>query len=134
MYQEVEVSSIISPNDNGRLIFLEEGSHYHFNAKRVFSVKAPSGSTRGQHAHRECNQLLVCLSGRVLVKLYNGKEHQKCLLSETTHGIYIPAGVWAEQDYLDDESLLLVLCDMLYDEGDYIRSQEEYLKYIGLVL
>ena len=115
--------------ENGHLLFVEGKKDIHFSIERVFVVYASQGQIRGQHAHKECSQFLICLNGEVVVKCNDGKSSSIFSLKNPTHGIVIPPGIWAEQVYKEDNSILMVLCDREYDEVDYIRDFNEFLLF-----
>tara|TARA_X000000950_G_scaffold262452_1_gene333709 strand:+ start:4691 stop:5071 length:381 start_codon:yes stop_codon:yes gene_type:complete len=98
-----------------------------FQLKRVFIVNGKNGEVRGDHAHKKCTQILICISGEVIVDI-NKKE--KVVLSIPSEGLIIPPLIWSSQRYVTDKSMLMVLCDYKYDEKDYIRNYLEYLKII----
>jgi dTDP-4-dehydrorhamnose 3,5-epimerase-like enzyme len=107
---------------NGSLTVFEEGP-VPFSVVRTFVVRAHAGQTRGQHAHRKCTQLLAALSGKIRVTVVDGTGETVFILSDSTEGLLIPPMVWATQEYLQDDSILLVACDQRFDEDDYIRDQ-----------
>jgi dTDP-4-dehydrorhamnose 3,5-epimerase-like enzyme len=100
-----------------------------FSIARVFNVRANKGITRGRHAHRECTQILICSNGKVKVTCDNGSETSVYILDKPNQGLLIEPGVWSEQMYIDEHTLLTVLCDFPYDETDYIRNYDDFLKY-----
>jgi dTDP-4-dehydrorhamnose 3,5-epimerase-like enzyme len=115
---------------NGSLSVYECGKDIPFEVRRIFTVKAKSGSFRGDHAHKKCTQLLVCVSGKILVTCDDGKKISEHLLEGMEDGLLVPPGTWASQNYLMNESLLMVLCDRVYENDDYIRDYSEFKKYI----
>ncbi len=110
---------------NGSLVVFEEGSS-PFPLRRVFVVTADVGQVRGHHAHRTCSQLLVALRGQVLVSVDDGNGPQDFLVSELEQGLLIPPMNWATQKYMSEGTILMVVCDQLFDERDYIRDYEEF--------
>ena len=100
-----------------------------FDCKRIFTVSTNSGITRGFHAHFKCNQLLVCISGKIEVIIDNTMSREKYILESNGESIYIPSGIWSEQKYLDSNSILLTFCDQEYDEDDYIRNYKDYINF-----
>ena len=107
-----------------------ESDNLPFTVKRVFSVvNAKGGTKRGQHAHKKCNQLICCVLGEVNLIYDDGKHQIEISLSPRSKAILVPFGVWAEQDYLKDNSVIIVFCDQSYDEQDYIRDYDEYLEW-----
>ncbi len=103
-----------------------------FSIARVFNVRADKGCTRGRHAHRECTQLLVCTNGEIEVACDDGSQTVLYILNKVNYGLLIEPGIWAEQRYTKENTVLTVLCDQKYNESDYIRDREVFLKYKGL--
>ncbi len=116
-------------DDFGSLLVIEHGKHVAFPIKRVFYVQAADGSTRGQHAHYQCTQVMICLSGSCRIIWTDGVEQREQVMSHPNNGLLVPPGIWAEQNYQETQSTLLVLCDRLYDEDDYIRDYDSFLAY-----
>ncbi|MDE0973554.1 MAG: FdtA/QdtA family cupin domain-containing protein [Candidatus Nanopelagicales bacterium] len=110
---------------NGSLAVIEESSSF-FPLRRVFVVTADVGQVRGHHAHKTCSQLLVVLRGQVLVSVDGGNGPQDFLVSQLDQGLLIPPMNWATQKYMNEETILMVVCDELFDEKDYIREYEEF--------
>lgn len=110
------------------LVVYESGNEVPFNIKRSFVVKASEPSHRGHHAHIECAQLLVVLSGKCRVVCDDGKNRTEYILSKSLEGLLIPPSIWAEQTY-ETGTILMVMTDMSYDEADYIRDYDTFLNY-----
>ena len=100
-----------------------------FSIARVFTVIANKGSVRGDHAHYRCTQLLVCLSGAILVTCFDGRVTEKVHLENNGEGILIPPGIWATQEYQKDNSVMMVLCDRSYEPEDYIRDSRIFVNF-----
>ena len=116
--------------EDGDLVVVEGCSNnIPFSIARVFNVRANQGCTRGRHAHRECTQLLICTNGEIEVVCNNGEEVSTYTLDKANYGLLIEPGIWAEQRYLKKGTVLTVLCDLKYNEGDYIRDWKAFLKY-----
>lgn len=115
-------------NPNGLMVIAEGLKNIPFEIKRVFIIKAGNGDVRGLHAHRECSQLLICSDGEVEIRCTDGEWEKIFLLNEPSTALLIPSGIWAQQTYLQQSNTLTVLCDLPYDEDDYIRDFEQYLK------
>jgi dTDP-4-dehydrorhamnose 3,5-epimerase-like enzyme len=124
-----EIPLSIHSEENGSVVVFEEGT-VPFAIRRTFVVSADLGQIRGDHAHKLCSQVLVVLRGQVLVSTNNGWHSQKFLLTELAQGLLVPPLVWATQEYLAKDSILLVACDQTYDEEDYIRSYAEFQKLV----
>jgi hypothetical protein len=111
---------------NGVLCVYESGSHVPFDIRRVFTVTAGLGDIRGDHAHKECIQLLVCLSGVINVICDNGNIVSEYRLDNMDEGLLIPPGIWAKQEYVTGGAILMVLCDREYLEDDYLRDYKNF--------
>ena len=98
-----------------------------FTPIRAFSVSSGKGTTRGNHAHKLCNQFIFCISGSINVKCDDGNNEVKYTLLPG-NGLLVPCGIWASQDYLEENSIINVFCDQLFDENDYIREYKNFLK------
>ena len=114
----------------GQLVPITGGHDVDFVMKRIFYVYGvPKGETRGKHAHHECSQVLVCLSGSVTVKVDDGTDIYKSVLLNRPHkAVHIPAGIWAEETY-GDNCVLLVLCSHKYAQADYIHDYKEFVEW-----
>jgi dTDP-4-dehydrorhamnose 3,5-epimerase-like enzyme len=114
--------------NHGDLV-VAEGRNIPFKINRVFNVRQKKGDLRGKHAHRLCIQLLICANGALEVKCSDTKISETYVLDKPSVGLIIPPGVWADQKYLEDNTILTVLCDQPFDESDYIRSYEEFILF-----
>lgn len=116
--------------DSGRLAVVAQMST-PFVPVRVFTVVASRGSVRGEHAHRSCSQLLVCLTGEVVVACSDGLSRSTFRLSEPEDGLLIRPRIWSTQSFAATPSVLLVLCDEEFSEPEYIRDWGLYLEEMG---
>ena len=121
----------IHGDHNGNLIALEKGKDFPFEIKRCFYVWGNSSDiVRGKHAHRYVKQVIICTSGSCDFILDDGTVREKIHLSSPTQGLYIPVGVWNEFTNFSDDCVVMVLASDYYDEKDYIRNYDEFLKEI----
>ena len=123
----VEVSSF--SDGLGDLVALEEEVDLPIRIKRVFVVSGSPGVTRGKHAHKQLTQILVCVHGSCKVLCDDGSSTKEFILDGIDQLLIIPPGIWAEQTYSTQNTVLMVLCDLPFDEGDYIRDREEFIAY-----
>jgi dTDP-4-dehydrorhamnose 3,5-epimerase-like enzyme len=117
-------------DDGNELIVLEGGREIVFSLSRVFFVKAKKGSVRGKHAHKKCSQLLTCISGSIEVYCDDGIEKKTYLLDSPSIGLNLKHGIWAEQRYLQEGSILAVFCDRAFEQEDYIYDYDEFKTFI----
>jgi UDP-2-acetamido-3-amino-2,3-dideoxy-glucuronate N-acetyltransferase len=116
----------------GSLVAGEVGSEVPFTPQRFFVVyDVPSIEARGAHAHRVCEQFLVCLSGSVRAIVDDGTHREEYLLDRPDRGLYIPAMTWGTQYRYSKDAVLLVLASDHYDGDDYVRSYEEFRELAG---
>lgn len=99
-----------------------------FQAERVFSISSKN-TIRGNHAHKDCTQVIVCLSGLLDVSVDDGLTREKYTLTSSSGGLIIPSGIWAHQEYGPVETMINVFCDQEYRESDYIRNYDDFLSY-----
>ena len=111
---------------------LEKNHEPEGNLTYVYNgVHVPFDIRRGAHAHRECHQLLVAASGSFEVVLDDGINRRTVTLNRPFYGLYVPPGIWAEEQGFSSGSICLVLASHPYAEEDYIRSYDEFLKYVN---
>lgn len=119
----------------GNLSFAEFEKDLPFVAKRCFWVfDVPSKDVRGQHAHKECHQFLICVAGNVTVMLDDGSKRVEVKLDTPARGLHIPPGVWGVQYKYSNNAVLVVLASHTYDPEDYIRDYAQFLVYKNSVL
>ena len=94
---------------NGALCVYQGDKDVPFTIRRVFTVTAMSGDPRGDHAHKKCTQLLVCVTGEIRVTCDDGHTVNNYLLKSMSSGLLVPPGVWAKEEYLTDGAVLMVL-------------------------
>ena len=115
-------------NRQAQLSIYDTDSAVPFEIKRVFCINSREKSKRGDHAHKECQQLLICLSGSMKITCDDKKIKKEFLLDSAHKGLLVPAMIWANQDYIEANSILMVLCSHSYTEDDYIRDYQRFLQ------
>lgn len=116
----------------GNLTYVYENIHVPFPVNRVFyTYDIPGGESRGAHAHRRCHQLIVAASGSFEVVLDDGKNKRTVTLNRPYWGLHVPPGIWASEQEFSSGSICLVLASEGYEEDDYIRDYEEFLRMKG---
>ncbi|MDD6482800.1 MAG: FdtA/QdtA family cupin domain-containing protein [Lachnospiraceae bacterium] len=119
-------------DERGQLVALEEFKDIPFRIKRVyFMYDTAEGVVRGFHAHKQLEQILVCVHGTCKVLLDNGKEKKVVSLEKPYEGLYVANNIWREMYDFSEDSVLLVLASELYDENDYIRDYDKFLEFVG---
>ena len=116
-------------DDRGSLVALEGNKTVPFDIKRVYYIFGTQpGVARGFHAHKALKQVAVCVTGECRILLDNGIEKASVWLDSPTKGMVIREMVWREMHDFSPDCVLLVLASEHYDESDYIRDYESFLK------
>jgi len=116
----------------GNLTFIEGEQHVPFEVKRIFYLyDVPTGESRGAHAHKSLEQVLVCLAGSFDVTLDDGLKQKRVHLNRPWHGLYIPPMIWGAEVNFDPGSVCLVLASTHFAEADYYRDYSVYLKAVA---
>lgn len=114
---------------NGSLTPVENTDAYPFEVRRVFYLyDVPADSERGGHSHHEARELIIAAAGAFDVELHDGVSRRRWTLDRPYMALYIPAGIWRVIDRFSSGSVCLVLTSEVYDESDYVRDYEEFLK------
>lgn len=100
-----------------------------FEIRRVFYIyDIPGGANRGAHAHKECHQFLIAVSGSFEVILDDSKVKRQIQLNRPYYGLHIPPLIWASEINFSSGAVCLVLTSHLFDDTDYIRDYNEFRK------
>src|SRR5688500_7243854 len=115
----------------GNLSFIESSRHIPFDIKRVYYLyDVPGGSDRGAHAHKRLHQFIVAMSGSFDVVLDDGKQQQRFHLNRSYNGLYVCPMMWRYLDNFSSGAVCMVLASEFYDETDYFRDYEQFLKAV----
>jgi len=118
----------------GNLTFIEGDRHVPFEIRRVYYFyDVPGGADRGGHAHKELHQLIVAMSGSFDVVLDDGRQKQRFHLNRSYYGLYVCPMIWRELDNFSSGSVCLALASNKYDESDYYRDYQDFLKVLRSV-
>jgi dTDP-4-dehydrorhamnose 3,5-epimerase-like enzyme len=116
----------------GNLSFIEGQNQIPFDIKRVYYLyDVPSGATRGGHAHKELQQVVISLSGSFDVVLDDGHTRRSFFLNRPHYGLYIPPRVWREIENFSANSVALSLVSQVYSESDYVRSYDQFKRWVA---
>jgi len=114
----------------GNITVVENRQAVPFDIERVYYLyDVPGGEERGGHAHKDLSQLIVAASGSFDVVLDDGTTKKTITLNRPYQGLYVVPGIWRELVNFSSGSSCLVLASHKYDEADYIRDYNEFLKY-----
>lgn len=115
---------------NGNLTVVENGATLPFDVKRVYYIyDVPGGESRGAHAHRELEQLIVAASGSFTVTLDDGKSKRSFFLNRPYQGLYVKPGLWRDLVDFSSGAVAMVLASDVYKKEDYIRDYNEFVEF-----
>ncbi len=119
-------------DDRGSLIAIEEGYNAPFDIKRVYYIfDTKEGVERGFHAHKNLKQICIVVKGKCTFILNNGIEKEEIILDNPNKGLYIENLIWREMKDFSSDCVLVVLASEHYDESDYIRDYDIFLKEVN---
>lgn len=117
-------------NRAGNITIVEGQTNIPFDVRRVYYLyDIPGGEGRGGHAHKELHQLIVAASGSFSVLLDDGRNKKIATLNRPDYALMVPPGIWRELFEFSSGAICLVLASEKYDEGDYLRSYNQFLRF-----
>lgn len=118
-------------DQRGSLVAIESAKSIPFDVKRVYYIyHTKAGVSRGFHAHKKLQQVVICVSGKCEMILDDGYEQEAIWLDSPEKGLLIDGMIWREMHSFSEDCVLLVLASEHYDEADYIRNYDEFLKVV----
>lgn len=119
----------IHGDDRGSLISIENSKNIPFDVKRVYYIYGTKKDVaRGKHAHKNLQQVLICVSGSCKVSLDDGKKREVYKLDNPAKGLLIDSLIWREMYDFSEDCVLLVLANKYYAKSDYIREYKEFME------
>jgi len=126
------ISFPVHGDHTGSLVALEKGSDFPFEIKRVYYIWGTEhDAIRGRHAHRNLEQVVVCTSGSCDFILDDGSRRETYHLDSPSTGLHIKNNVWREFTNFSADCVVMVLASEHYNEADYIRDYDEFLRSVG---
>ena len=114
----------------GNLTVVQNGDTLPFDVKRVYYIyDIPGGESRGAHAHKDLHQLIVAASGSFRVTLDDGNVRRSFTLNRPFQGLYVKPGLWRDLDDFSSGAVCMVLASEVYQQEDYIRDYEGFIKF-----
>lgn len=118
-------------DQRGNLSYVEGKKHIPFDIARVYYLyDVPGGETRGGHAHRKLEQVIIAINGSFDVELDDGRHKKTFHLRKANQGLYLSRMIWRELTNFASGSVSLVLASTPFNEADYYRDYEEFLKVV----
>ena len=128
-YKIIE-TKVYGDND-GHLISFEKNVNCPFDIKRTFYIfDTVPNKVRGQHANRNSEFLLIAISGSCKIKIDDGKKQEIVELNTPHKALYLPKMLWKDMYDFSYNAILLVLANTLYDESEYVRDYQQFLKEV----
>jgi len=125
------ISTVTKYDKRGNLSIIEAEKDIPFEIKRVYYIwDNKDNLPRGGHAHKELWEAMIALHGACKIKIDDGKSKVDYILSKPDKVLIFPPGYWRDLVAFADDCVLLVLASDYYDESDYIRNYDEYIKYV----
>ena len=125
----IELPKIMDPR--GNLTVAEQLKNIPFEVRRVYwTYDIPAGEHRGGHAHKQCRELVVAVSGSFTVTLTDGQPRSTHLLNRPFQALLIETGVWRTLEDFSSGAVCLVLAEDFFEEEDYIRNYDDFLGYV----
>lgn len=122
----------IKSDDRGSLIALENLKNIPFEIRRVYYIfDTKPEFDRGGHAHKELEQVLIMMDGSCEIVLNDGKNSKSIILNRPDIGLFIGKNMWREMRNFSYGAKLLVLASDFYDENEYIRDYDEFLRMVN---
>lgn len=117
-------------HEKGNITVVENSFTVPFDIQRTYYLyDIPGGESRGGHAHKELRQLIVAASGSFTVTLDDGKVRRSFVLNRPYQGLLVVPGIWRTLDDFSSGTVCLVLASHIYDEHDYIRDYQDFIRY-----
>lgn len=114
----------------GNITVVENGKMLPFDVKRTYYLyDVPGGESRGAHAHKNLEQLIVAVSGSFTVTLDDGTCKRSFFLNRPYQGLYVKPGMWRDLSDFSSGAVCMVLASEVYQTEDYIRTYEEFIRY-----
>ncbi|WP_318840372.1 FdtA/QdtA family cupin domain-containing protein [Providencia sp. PROV083] len=117
-------------DDRGSLVSLEQNKNIPFEVKRIYYIfGTKEGVSRGFHAHKNLQQVAICVKGSCRFVLDDGHNKDEIILDNPNIGLHINSFMWREMHDFSEDCVLIVLASELYDEADYIRDYHEFINW-----
>ena len=113
----------------GNLSFAEQNNQIPFEIKRTYWIyDVPGGESRGGHAFRKNEEMIIALSGAFEVVVDDGERQKRFNLNRSYYGLYIPKGLWRTMENFSTNAFALEFGSEHYDKSDYVRDYEQFKK------
>ena len=116
---------------SGKLIAINFDKKFPINVKRVFFIYGKKNKIRGKHAHKKCSQLFIPIFGKFVLDIRTPDTKKKIILNHLSKiAVLLPPKYWCTVKFVVKNSILMVACDQYYSANDYLKSFNDYKKYL----
>ena len=121
-------------NEQGFLVPLEYENNLPIEVNRIFYIyNISENSKRGEHAYKDTQQVLICVSGSIKVSCFDGRNKIEYELNSPDEALYMDPNIWRETYNHSSNAVVLVLSSLEYDENDYIRDYNEFMEVVKCI-
>ena len=115
---------------SGKLLPITFNNKFPIKVKRMFFIYGKKKYKRGDHAHKKCSQVFIPIKGKIKINMKYRKTEKNILLNANrSRSLFVPPKIWSSVEFLNSNSLVLVLTDYEYDFKDYIETYEEFIAF-----
>jgi dTDP-4-dehydrorhamnose 3,5-epimerase-like enzyme len=115
---------------SGKLLPITFNKKFPIKVKRIFFIYGKKKYKRGDHAHKKCSQVFFAIKGKIKINMkYKNTNKSVFLDYNRSKALLVPPKIWSSVDFLDNQSVVMVLTDYEYDFKDYIETYEEFLTF-----
>ena len=115
---------------SGKLLPITFNNKFPIKVKRMFFIYGKKKYKRGDHAHKKCSQVFIPIVGKIKINMKYRKTEKNVLLSANRpRSLFVPPIVWSSVEFLNNNSIVLVLTDYEYDFRDYIETYKEFIAF-----
>ena len=115
---------------SGKLLPITFNNKFPIKVKRIFFIYGRKKYKRGDHAHKKCSQVFIPIKGKIKINMKYRKTEKNILLSANrSRSLFVPPKIWSSVEFLNSNSLVLVLTDYEYDFKDYIETYKEFIAF-----
>ena len=115
---------------SGKLLPITFSNKFPIKVKRIFFIYGKKKYKRGDHAHKKCSQEFFAIKGKIKINMkYKNTNKSVFLNYNRSKALLVPPKIWSSVEFVDNQSIILVLTDYEYDFKDYIETYEEFIAF-----
>ena len=115
---------------SGKLLPITFNNKFPIKVKRIFIIYGKKKYKRGDHAHKKCSQVFFPIMGKIKINMKYKKTEKSINLSHKgSKALLVPPRIWSRVEFLNHNSVALVLADYEYDYKDYIETYKEFIAF-----